>query len=50
MRGLRLAQIYLSRLDGANAETELRAALAHGMPRERAMVPLAQALLLQQKK
>ena len=46
---LALAQIYLSRVDGANAETELRAALAHGMSRERAMVPLAQALMLQQK-
>ena len=44
-----LAQIYLSRLDGANAETELRAALAHGMSRERVMLALAQALMLQQK-
>ena len=46
---LALAQIYLSRFDGASAETELRAALAHGMPRERVMLPLAQALFLQQK-
>ena len=44
-----LAAIYLSRLDGANAEKELRAALAHGMARERALLPLAQALLLQNK-
>ena len=46
---LALAQIYLSRRDGANAETELRGALAHGLSRERAMLPLAQALMLQQK-
>ena len=44
-----LAAIYLSRLDGANAEKELRAALAHGMARERALLPLAQALILQNK-
>src|SRR5262249_20820887 len=44
-----LAKIYLSRLDGASAETELRAALAHGMSRERAQLPLAQALILQNK-
>ena len=46
---LALAQIYLSRRDGASAETELRSALAHGLSRERAMLPLAQALMLQQK-
>ena len=44
-----LAAIYLSRLDGANAEKELRAALAHGLTKQRAMMPLAQALLLQNK-
>ena len=44
-----LAAIYLSRSDGANAEKELRAALAHGMTRERALLPLAQALILQNK-
>ena len=44
-----LAGIYLSRFDGANAEMELRAALAHGMARERGLVPLAQALILQNK-
>ena len=44
-----LAAIYLSRFDGANAEKELRAALAHGMARERLLIPLAQALILQNK-
>ena len=44
-----LASIFLARLDGANAEKELRAALAHGITRERALLPLAQALLLQNK-
>ena len=44
-----LAAIYLARSDGASAEKELRAALAHGMARERALLPLAQALILQNK-
>ena len=44
-----LASIYLARRDGASAEKELRAALAHGMSRERALLPLAQALILQNK-
>src|SRR5450755_1192724 len=42
-----LAGIYLSHFDGPDAEKELRAALAHGMSRERVLLPLAQALILQ---
>ena len=44
-----LAAIHLSRSDGASAEKELRTALVHGMPRERLLIPLAQALILQNK-
>src|SRR5262249_9736694 len=46
---LALASIYLTRRDGSNAEMELRAALARGISWQRVLLPLAQALILQNK-
>lgn len=44
---LLLGEVYLEQGDAASAEKELRRALALGLARERALPPLARALLLQ---